>query len=102
MAFWKRWMDLPTVIRLIDPPLHEFLPPFEELLDRCYETARANSLYGARERRFHIPKEELAEKEDLLHAVESLPRSESDARLARLSFGHHDARNYQDAGAGDF
>src|SRR5581483_5641668 len=23
---------LPTVIRLIDPPLHEFLPPFEELL----------------------------------------------------------------------
>ena len=30
---------LPTTIRLLDPPLHEFLPNLEELLvgDSCYE-----------------------------------------------------------------
>ena len=29
--------DLPTVIRLIDPPLHEFLPSYEELLVKATE-----------------------------------------------------------------
>src|SRR5206468_12284052 len=31
----------PVVIRLIDPPLHEFLPSYEELLDR--KSTRLNS-----------------------------------------------------------
>ena len=46
---------LPTVIRLIDPPLHEFLPPFEELLTevtKCREQIR----YMERENiRLHVP-----------------------------------------------
>ncbi|MCC7162740.1 MAG: pyruvate, phosphate dikinase [Anaerolineae bacterium] len=63
---------LPTVIRLIDPPLHEFLPPFEELLTdvtklrqeiRYMERESVNSEYQQKE---------LAKKEELLHAVESL------------------------------
>ncbi len=63
---------LPTVIRLIDPPLHEFLPPFEELLTdvtklreeiRYMERESVNSSYQ---------QNQLAEKQKLLHAVESL------------------------------
>lgn len=63
---------LPTVIRLIDPPLHEFLPPFEELLTdvtRLKEQVR----YMERENvNASTQKQELAEKQELLSAVESL------------------------------
>ncbi len=57
-----RVMDgLPVIIRLIDPPLHEFLPNYEELLEKVV-TLRL---------RGDAP-EELAEKERLLKAVESM------------------------------
>lgn len=68
----KAMDGLPTVIRLIDPPLHEFLPPFEELLTdvtklkqeiRYMERESVDSSYQQKE---------LAEKEKMLHAVESL------------------------------
>jgi pyruvate,orthophosphate dikinase len=63
---------LPTVIRLIDPPLHEFLPPFEELLvdvTRLKEQIR----YMERENvDATTQKQELAEKEHMLHAVEAM------------------------------
>jgi len=63
---------LPTVIRLIDPPLHEFLPPFEELLA---DVARLKEQLRYLERDnvdASYQKRELAEKENMLHAVESL------------------------------
>jgi pyruvate,orthophosphate dikinase len=52
---------LPVVIRLIDPPLHEFLPSFEELL---VDVTRAQALGE--------PEESYAEKRRLLDAVRSL------------------------------
>jgi pyruvate,orthophosphate dikinase len=52
---------LPVVIRLLDPPLHEFLPRHEDLL---LEVARL------RDKESSSP--ELAEKEELLQAVEAL------------------------------
>src|SRR5581483_287954 len=63
---------LPTVIRLIDPPLHEFLPPFEELLTEVTKL-KEEIRYMERENvDSEYQKQQLAEKETLLHAVESL------------------------------
>ncbi len=52
---------LPVIIRLIDPPMHEFLPPREELLE---EVTRLRCT-GQNPRR-------LAEREKLLRVVESM------------------------------
>ncbi|MFQ6052621.1 MAG: pyruvate, phosphate dikinase [Candidatus Bathyarchaeia archaeon] len=51
----------PVIIRLIDPPMHEFLPPREELLQEVTELRLT-----AKESR------ELAEKERVLRVVESM------------------------------
>jgi pyruvate,orthophosphate dikinase len=63
---------LPVIIRLIDPPLHEFLPSADELKERII-TARlqntANYLLGKGEDK------EIAELEKLLAAVEGLHES---------------------------
>ncbi|MPZ13211.1 MAG: pyruvate, phosphate dikinase, partial [Chloroflexi bacterium] len=53
---------LPVVIRLLDPPLHEFLPRYEDLLIEVSELRRAPS----------DGSDNLARKEALLHAVEAL------------------------------
>jgi pyruvate,orthophosphate dikinase len=52
---------LPVIIRLIDPPMHEFLPPREELLVEVTELRCVGN-----------NPEELKEKEYLLQVVESL------------------------------
>jgi pyruvate,orthophosphate dikinase len=63
---------LPTVIRLIDPPLHEFLPPFEELLTEVTKL-REQIRYMEREGvDLSYQKRQLEEQEAMLHAVESL------------------------------
>jgi len=52
---------LPVIIRLIDPPMHEFLPPREELIREVTELrCRGDN------------PELLAEKEDMLRTVESM------------------------------
>ncbi len=51
----------PVVIRLIDPPLHEFLPSYEELL---VEVTKLEDAGG--------PADELAEKQKLLRAVAAM------------------------------
>ena len=51
----------PVIIRLLDAPLHEFLPPYDELLTEL----TALRLSGA-------PAETLSEKEAFLHRVDSL------------------------------
>jgi pyruvate,orthophosphate dikinase len=57
-----RAMDgLPVIIRLIDPPMHEFLPPREELIEEV-----------ARLRCTGENSEELAEKEKMLQVVNSM------------------------------
>jgi pyruvate,orthophosphate dikinase len=60
-GIFKAMDGYPVIIRLIDPPMHEFLPPREELIEEV-ATLRCNG---------KNPKE-LAEKEHLLHVVESL------------------------------
>jgi pyruvate,orthophosphate dikinase len=52
---------LPVVIRLLDPPLHEFLPSHEELLLEVADLRRSDA-----------PGAELSQKEQLLRAVEAL------------------------------
>ncbi len=58
---------LPVTIRLIDPPLHEFLPSFDELLQVTTELRLAVNTLGGQKL-----KEVLAEKEVMLRAVESM------------------------------
>lgn len=60
-GIFKAMEGLPVTIRLLDPPLHEFLPDAEELL---VEITRLRCTGGN--------KEELANKEDLLRKVRSL------------------------------
>lgn len=62
----------PVIIRLIDPPLHEFLPAAEELQDKII-TQRIANLAG-----YTLGKgdtKEIADAEKMLHAVESLHES---------------------------
>lgn len=58
---FKAMQGFPVTIRLLDPPLHEFLPSSEDL---AVETARMR-ISGA-------PREELKQSEDLLRRVRSL------------------------------
>ncbi len=54
----KAMEGLPVVIRLLDPPLHEFLPKYEDLLLEVTELRRVGA-------------PNLAEREELLRAVEA-------------------------------
>ncbi|MHB8157132.1 MAG: pyruvate, phosphate dikinase [Desulfocucumaceae bacterium] len=60
-GIFKVMEGLPVTIRLLDPPLHEFLPNAEEL---AVDIARLRITGGSRK--------ELAEKEDLLRKVRAL------------------------------
>ena len=67
----------PVTVRLLDPPMHEFLPDKEELLvevTKLQITAPDS--------------EELKEKEYLLKKVSQLARNESNAWISWLSFGN--------------
>ena len=62
-----RVMDgLPVIIRLIDPPLHEFLPAHDELLTDVTKLSMANHQFGG------VFADELEEKEAMLQAVEGM------------------------------
>ena len=74
-----RAMDsLPVTIRLIDPPMHEFLPSQEELLVRVTELRLTDP---------NSP--ELAEKESLLAAVQSLHEANPMLGLRGVRLGIH-------------
>ncbi|MFP3855431.1 MAG: pyruvate, phosphate dikinase, partial [Anaerolineales bacterium] len=74
-----RVMDgLPVIIRLIDPPLHEFLPSHEDLLVQVTEM-KAKGKSGA----------ELEEKETLLAAVEGMRESNPMLGLRGVRLGIH-------------
>jgi pyruvate,orthophosphate dikinase len=67
-----RAMDgLPVVIRLIDPPLHEFLPSHDELLAKVTRMQVTVELTPADALPAGI-QADLAEAEELLHAVEAM------------------------------
>lgn len=60
---------LPVTIRLIDPPLHEFLPSHETLVR---EVAQLEAVVGLQVGDKHLKQTQLEEKRVMLHAVESM------------------------------
>ncbi len=64
IGIFKAMAGLPVTIRLLDPPLHEFLPKFEELVEEI-ATMKAKGIKGA----------ELRQKEFLFDKVHSLKES---------------------------
>lgn len=74
-----RVMDgLPVIIRLIDPPLHEFLPSHDELLIEVTQLRSSGD-----------ESEELAQKEKLLAAVQSMHESNPMLGLRGVRLGIH-------------
>lgn len=64
IGIFQAMHGLPVTIRLLDPPLHEFLPKLEELIEEI-ATMKAKGIKG----------EELREKERLFEKVNSLSES---------------------------
>ena len=89
-GIFEAMAGLPVTIRLLDPPLHEFLPDAGDLAE---EIAR-----GRAEGR---PQAEIAELERIAGRVRSLRGAEPDAGHARLPPGADVPRDLRDAGAGD-
>ena len=71
---------LPVTIRLLDPPLHEFLPKTDDGIRRDGAADRQERRRGAPARR-------------------RAARDQPDARPSRLPARHHLSRNLRDAGA---
>jgi pyruvate,orthophosphate dikinase len=72
VGIFEAMEELPTVIRLIDPPLHEFLPPFEELLTDVTRLREDIKFMKRDNVDVSSQEAELKEKEELLRAVESM------------------------------
>ncbi len=85
----KAMHGLPVIIRLIDPPLHEFLPSLDELL---VEVTRDR---GARQAR-----EVVSRKEGTARRGTEPARAEPDAGSARMPARTALSRDHRDAGAG--
>ena len=96
-----RAMDgLPVIIRLIDPPLHEFLPNHRRAHARAGRPARSGCSTRPPWPKIDNLLEQVRLKESLLKRVEGPARSQPDAGHARRAPGHHDPRADPDAGAG--
>ncbi len=63
-GIFRAMKGLPVTIRLLDPPLHEFLPKFEDLIEEL-ATMKAKGIKGA----------ELRDKERIFEKVEGLKES---------------------------
>jgi pyruvate,orthophosphate dikinase len=80
---------LPVIIRLIDPPLHEFLPSKDELLVHVTEMrvkARRLEKKGKKKKLAKL-QAELAEQEELLQAVESMEEANPMMGLRGIRLG---------------
>ena len=78
----------PVIIRLIDPPLHEFMPDEEALFEEVITMRVKGESAG------------LAEKENLLANIRQMHESNDDG-AARCATQHLHAGNRRNAGAGD-
>jgi pyruvate, orthophosphate dikinase len=87
-GLFEEMAGLPVTIRLLDPPLHEFLPNAMEL---ALELERAR---GERPR-------DVRRLERMLERVRELEETNPDARHARCPAGHHRPRDLRRAGRGD-
>jgi pyruvate,orthophosphate dikinase len=80
---------LPVIIRLIDPPLHEFLPARDDLFVEVLKLkARARRLKKkGKEKKLEKARATLAEKEKILHAVESMQEANPMMGLRGIRLG---------------
>ena len=78
----------PVTIRLLDPPLHEFLPKYKEVLED-YTRLDALGINPSRHQELGVIKARL----------EALARGQSHARPSRLPPRHHVPGDLRDAGA---
>jgi len=80
---------LPVIIRLIDPPLHEFLPSKDDLLVEVTEMRIKARRLEKKDKKKKLAKlqEELAEKEKLLAAVENLEEANPMMGLRGIRLG---------------
>ncbi|MBI5787624.1 MAG: pyruvate, phosphate dikinase [Candidatus Schekmanbacteria bacterium] len=70
-GIFKAMAGLPVTIRHLDPPLHEFLPNREELIEKITEI-KVTLKYISDEKEINRLKSQLHEHENLLHKVQSL------------------------------
>ncbi len=86
IGIFKAMAGLPVTIRLLDPPLHEFLPKYEELIEEI-ATMKAKGIKGA----------ELREKEQLFEKVGALKESNPmmGLRGCRLGLTHPEINRMQ-------
>ncbi len=80
---------LPVIIRLIDPPLHEFLPSKDELLVRVTEmrVKAARLEKKGKQKKLAKLQATLAEQEDLLQAVEAMEEANPMMGLRGIRLG---------------
>ena len=88
IGLYREMEGFPVTIRLLDPPLHEFLPKREELM---VEIARIGT-DGQRQRH-------AGRKTPAARARRGTARVQSDVGPARVPTRHHHAGNYPHAGA---
>ena len=67
-AILKEMSGLPVTIRLLDPPLHEFLPKQEDLIQRLFELKKSSSSFSSKGE----ASAEIAHVEKVLHRVHEL------------------------------
>ncbi|MBA7593346.1 Pyruvate, phosphate dikinase [subsurface metagenome] len=94
----KEMDSMPVVIRLIDPPLHEFLPQYEELLERVVELRTRKRLKHEEKRELEEKEtRELEEKEKLLTRVAAMRETNPmmGLRGCRLGIIHPDINEMQ-------
>jgi pyruvate,orthophosphate dikinase len=80
---------LPVIIRLIDPPLHEFLPAKDDLLVKVTEmrTKAARLEKKGKKKKLARLQEKLAEQEKLLQAVEGMEEANPMMGLRGIRLG---------------
>jgi pyruvate,orthophosphate dikinase len=80
---------LPVIIRLIDPPLHEFLPSKDELLVRVTEMRLKAARLEKKGKKKKLARFQaaLAKEEDLLQAVESMEEANPMMGLRGIRLG---------------
>ena len=85
-GIFEAMAGLPVTIRLLDPPLHEFLPPLEEatsdaMRDRIRQLHEANPMLGTRGCRLGLQFPEIYEMQ--VRAIVRAARAGSRAHRAR-------------------
>jgi pyruvate,orthophosphate dikinase len=80
---------LPVIIRLIDPPLHEFLPTKDDLLVEVTEMRIKSKQWEEEGGHKDLPalRDELADKEELLQAVEGMEEANPMMGLRGIRLG---------------